>query len=329
MRVLVTGAFGFLGGRLAEHLRAGGAEVVLSGRAIPERAASWAEGFEVRLADLQDPAQIRALPRGTDAVVHLASLDEHEAAADPERALVISAGATRRLLDATRASGGTRFVFFSTFHVYGPTVTMGGAQGPPHAPLVRQVIDEDTPTRAAHPYSIAHLAGEGFCRQAHAAGLPSVILRVSNGYGAPTRVDVDRWTLAHNDFCRQAVRTGRIVLKTSGAQPRDFVWVGDVARAAELILAAPREALGEGVFNVGGSHSLSILALAELVRARATLALGREVTIERPVSSGGDAPIPPVTLSVARLRALGYAPTDRLADETDRLLRLLLEDARA
>lgn len=312
MRVLLTGAFGFLGGRIAEHLRAGGAEVVLSGRSIPPRAAGWAQGFTVRLGDLLDPAQIGALPGGLDAVIHLASLDENEAAADPEQALLVSAGATRRLLAAAREAGASRFVFFSTFHVYGPSA--------PHGPTR---IDEDTPPRAAHPYAIAHLAGEGFCRQAHAAGLPCAILRVSNGYGAPTRADVDRYTLAHNDFCRQAVRAGRIVMKTPGAQQRDFVWVGDVARAAELVLEAPREALGEGVFNVGGERSLSILALAELVQARARSVLGREVAIERPPGEG--APAPPVELSVARLRRLGYAPADRLADETDRLLRLLEE----
>src|SRR6185437_3000892 len=175
VRVLITGAFGFLGGRLAEGLRAAGAEVVISGRRVPRSAEAWAHGFEVRLGDLLDADVPARLMRGVDAVIHLASLDENEAVQTPELALAVSGDATRRLAAAARAAGASRFVFFSTFHVYGPT-----------AP---NVIDEETPTKAAHPYSIAHLAGEGYCRQAYLAGFPAVVLRVSNGYGCPTRVD--------------------------------------------------------------------------------------------------------------------------------------------
>jgi len=306
MRVLLTGAFGFLGGRIAERL-AREHEVVLSGRAVPAPLATWAQRFETRCADLIGESDLRALVRGADAVLHLAALDEHEAHGRPLEALAVSAEATRRLVEACRHEAVARFAFASTIHVYGS--------------LTGAALTEDSPTRAAHPYAIAHLAGEGFCRQAFAAGYPCVILRLSNGYGCPVWRAVDRWSLAHNDFCRQAVATGAIRLASPGQQQRDFVWVDDIAQAAARVLAAEPARLGDGVFNVGGDQLLTIRELAQRVQARAELALGRAIAVEWPAS---DTPAgPPVRFAIDRLRALGFAPSDHLDEETDRILALI------
>jgi len=304
VRLLLTGAFGYLGGRLATAWARDGFEVVLSGRRRPASAA-WAQAFEVRLGDVTAPRDVAMLTDGVDAVVQLASLDEHEAAADPARALAVSAEATGALLDASANSGVSRFVFFSTYHVYSPR---------PGEP-----IDELTATSPTHPYAVAHLAGERMCIE-HGT-LDAVVLRVTNGYGAPMTSDVDRWTLAHNDFCRQAVRDGRIVLKTAGSQHRDFVWVEDVAHATALVLLATASEL-QPVYNLGGEASRSIASVAELVRARAQDRLGRPIRLDRPPKT--ERTETPVHYSIERLKHLGFTPSDAMTEETDRLLALLV-----
>jgi len=305
VRLLVTGAFGYLGGRLATAWARDGFDVVLSGRRVPASAA-WSQAFEVRLGDLTSPRDIAALTDGVDAVIHLAALDEHEATADRARALAVSGEATGALLDASAASGVSRFVFFSTYHVYSPR---------PGEP-----IDEHTATSPSHPYAVAHVAGERQTFEKR-GGLDAVVLRVTNGYGAPMTADVDRWTLAHNDFCRQVARDGQIVLKTPGLQHRDFVWVEDVARATALVLRAPASVL-HPVYNLGSNTSRSIASVAELVRARAQERLGRPIGLERPPAA--DPTETPVSYSIDRLERLGFKPSDGMTEETDRLLALLV-----
>lgn len=309
MRVLLTGGFGYLASRMADSLTHAGLDVVLSGRSVPSAAAAWAKRFEVRRADVLEPETHAALLRGIDVLVHLASLDELEAEKVPSRAVEVSGEGTRLMLLAARAAGVKRTIFFSTLHVYGPT-----------AP---STIDEETPTKAAHPYAIAHLTGEGYCRQAQARGEDVVVFRVSNGYGAPAWREVDRWTLAHNDFCRQAIEHKKIVLRSAGLQHRDFVAIDDIASATHLVAAAPRDAIGEGVFNVGGRLSLPIHEIARRVQASVEARLGVACPIERPAPPPGPPPTP-VDYRIDRLSRLGYAPTDQLAVETDRLLDLLL-----
>lgn len=299
MRILVTGASGYLGGRLVPALRARGHTVTPSARR--------ALGPIVAL-DILDRHALTIGLDGHDAVLHLASLDEHEAARDPAQALLVSGEGTRLVLETAARLGVPRVVFLSTYHIYGLA----------HPALV----DEDVAPRAAHPYAIAHLAGEGYCRAAARTGHPqAIVLRLSNVYGAPADRSVDRWTLAHNDLCRQAAENGRIVLRGDGSDHRDLVWVEDVATAIDLVLAARPESLGEGVFNVGGDRILSVGDLAQYVSKRARAILGRDVPVDRGVSD--TAPRAPFRYAIDRVAALGYVPRDGLQRETDEVLRLI------
>jgi UDP-glucose 4-epimerase len=304
VRVLITGAFGYLGGRLIEAQKQA---TVLGARAVPAWAAHRYAGREIRLLDVLSAEQAHSAVIGIDAVVHLASLDENEAALDPDLAIRVSGEGTRRMLAACRAAEVKRFVYLSTFHVYGPDTA---------SPL-----DEDAPLRPVHPYAIARLTGEGYCYENNrrAGSTQAIVLRMSNGYGAPVDAAIDRWTLAHNDFCRQAFSQSRIVLKTSGIQHRDMVAVGDVAQAIDLVLA--KERLEHDVFHVGGGRSLSMLDLANRVRSRAEQRFGTPIQIERPL--GGGEIDEPVRFSISRIEALGYICHDAIDAETDRLFELL------
>lgn len=307
MRVLLTGAFGYLGGRIAERLRAGGAEVVLAGREPPPGARKFIQPYEVRHFDVLDSQAVTMGCGGVDAIVHLAALDEREAAAAPDQARRVSEQGTATLLRAAEQHGVKQLVFFSTFHVYGKTSS--------------EVIHEDLPLVPTHPYAVAHWAGEEVCR-VHRGNCSTTCLRVSNGYGAPLWRDVDRWSLAHNDFCRQAIVNGMIRLSSSGTQHRDFVWVEDVAQALELVLAAPSRPEDPRVLNVGGALSLSIFDLAQRVSRVAEEILGHAVPIERPEPTEQSQGVP-VRYSIQRLTAAGYEPSDRIDTETRRILALL------
>jgi UDP-glucose 4-epimerase len=309
MRVLITGGLGYIGGRLSLALaEVGGFELRLATRRAPEAWPRWARAMEVVRADPADPSALDRLCRHADAVIHLAGANEHASAADPAQALLDTALGTLALLQAAERQGVQRFVYMSTAHVYG-------------APLVGR-IDELTLPRPVHPYAITHRTAEDFVLAARDRGLiQGLVLRLSNGLGAPADPLIDRWTLAGNDLCRQAARDGRLVLQSSGLQQRDFIALSDVGRAVLHVLGLSAEGWGDGLFNLGGERSLSILRLAEIIAARSAIVLGAVPPIEHPPASP-EARVPKLDYRIDRLKRTGFAPVAGLEDEIDRTLTL-------
>lgn len=293
-RILVTGGLGYVGGRVVAHLaREFGSDHVRIGARDTSRCPDWAQAIEIVEADVRDATALRMAMAGVDAVVHLAAVDENESRRDPDLALAVNGRGTRLTVEAAATYGVRRFLYVSTFHVYGPN-----AASP---------ISEDSPTRPTHPYAITHHVAEDFVYgAAHDYNIEAIIMRLSNGFGFPMDDGVRRWTLVFNDLCYQAVSSGRLVLRTPGADERDFIPLEDVARATGHLLSLPAEALGNGVFNVGTGRSLSIRAVAEFVAARFFYCRGRRVSIEAP-EPRESIPGENVRFDVSKLLATGFS----------------------
>ncbi len=116
---------------------------------------------------------------------------------------------TQFLLEATIESRASKIICFSTAHVY-----MSPLSG---------VIDEFVIPSNDLPYSRQHLAREKLVLSSNANGsLNSVVIRLSNSFGAPVHSNVDCWSLLINDLCKQLVTTGKIILRSDGTERRDF-----------------------------------------------------------------------------------------------------------
>ncbi|HEU4537461.1 MAG TPA: SDR family oxidoreductase [Polyangiaceae bacterium] len=311
-RVLVTGGFGYIGGRLCLELaRSPSRRLAVTTRARRDGPPAGLPPVDVVRANPLSADDLARACEGADAVVHLAAANEIDSARDPEAALAFTTLSTLKLLAAARAAGARRFVYLSTAHVYG-------------APL-RGRITEETPPKPSHPYAITHRAAEDFVRAEHDAGrLEGVVLRLSNAFGAPAHAGVDRWTLVTNDLARQLATTGRLALKTAGLQRRDFIPLGDAAAAVAHALALPRPALGDGVFNVGGAP-MRVVDLAERFAAAAARVLGRPLALERPAPGPGDAS-DELDYRCDKLLATGFAPRGDVDGELEALARLALAE---
>jgi UDP-glucose 4-epimerase len=296
--VVVTGAGGYLGGRVVEHLVASGT----STRALTRCPAPWlaTPTTEVDLA-----ADIDALVptlEGAAAVVHLAGTNEAQARDDPERALTSTILAARRVADACLAAGVKRVVYVSTVHVYGAALMPGST------------ITEATVPEPRAGYAIARLAAEHVLA---GAGIDTVVLRLTNGVGAPTAPQVDRWSLVVNDLCRQAVATGELRLHTDGLQHRDFVALADVCRV--VAAAADPARVPAGTYNLGSGRPRTVRAVAEAVQRAVERTTGTRPPLHAPVP--GRAPSASFTVDAGRLAALGLRaeiPLDAAIDETVR-----------
>lgn len=322
-RVLVTGGRGYLGGRVVRELVRGDGPawtVAVTSRAAAEPDDDEALG--VRAWDLAAPVPAE-LCQGVDAVVHLAAPNELVAGRDPEAAVELTVNATVRLLRAAREAGVRRFVFMSTAHVYG-------------APLAGP-LDEATLPRPTHPYAIAHRAAEDFVLAARdRRELDALVIRLSNGFGAPVRPEVDRWTLLVNDLCREAATRGTLTLKTAGLQERDFVPLADVARAVRHLLEVDAAALGDGLINLGGAadggSASTVLAMAARVAERAAVVLGRRPELRVGPRGPSDVALAPLRYRSQRLAATGFrwrGDVDAELDATLALCRDAFGSARA
>ncbi len=205
MKILVTGATGKVGSRLAKRLAQRGDHV----RALVRDRARGADLLEGRVelveGDLQDPSSLEAAVRGVDVVVHCAAFFR---GATAEQAHAVNDVGSRHLANAARAASVKRFIFTSTGLVYGRN---GG-----------RLAREDDPCSPVDAYPVSKLAAEQFLLALE--GLDVRVLRLPFVYG-----DGD----AH---IAEAVPMMR------GFSPAQRMSIGhhaDVAQAVALLLDAP------------------------------------------------------------------------------------------
>jgi UDP-glucose 4-epimerase len=232
MRLLVTGATGFLGSQAASLFQEKGHEVVrLARRGGAERAGVAAD---VR-CDAGDPAA-RGLISGCDAVLHFAGIpDPARARQDPARAVRENAGTTLNLLEGC-AEHGAGLVYPSTLRA---------ALDPP-----------------PDPYAHSKRLGEEACRL-HAA--PTLVVRLTSVYG-PGQVASEGATGAIASFAARALAGEPLVIAGDPKRSRDFVYVGDAVAAIEALVTDGR--WNETVLVASG-RSTPLSAAAELVREAA------------------------------------------------------------
>lgn len=312
--ILITGGLGYIGGRIASYFSKArpGVKIVLATRRNPEECPAWATRMNLKKIDFKDTKSLLSSLEGVDAVIHLAALNEKESKNDPLSSIDVNIKGVYSLLKASVEVGVERFIYFSTFHVYGKN-TSGQ-------------VTERTPTRSAHPYAFTHLAAEGvvdFFRVE--SEVKTLIFRLSNGYGCPMDLGVNCWTLVFNDLCLQAVRDGRIALRTSGQQHRDFIALNDVARAVEHMFFVAPDSWGDGLFNLGGRNSLRVLDVAHRIAAVFEKKFcGRKIPINIPASNERET-VYPVDYSIEKLYGTGFSLLGDMDQEIARTIDAVRE----
>jgi UDP-glucose 4-epimerase len=300
VRLLVTGAGGYLGGRLCARLKD---REDIEVRALVRRDAPWVAADDTVTGDLPT-ADLQAVRAGVSTVVHLAGANETTAHADPDAALTGTTVGTRRLGAAVGA--GTRVVYVSTVHVYGAALSDGAT------------VDVSTVPQPRHPYAVARLA----CEHLLAGGDGDlVVLRLTNSVGAPVDHRIARWTLVANDLCRQAAVTGRLVLRTHGLQWRDFIHQDDACDA--VVAALTPATVPAGTYDLGTGVPMTVRALAVTVQSAFERLTGIRPELEAP-DPPADVPVP-VTVDVSRLAALGLRPQRSVEAAIDETARFCLD----
>ena len=225
-RVLVTGASGFIGGRIVERLASEQASVRALLRDFAGGVRIARHPVELARADVTDLRAVCEAATGCDVIIHCAYGTHGDAA---ERRAVTVEG-TRNVLEAAVRTGARRVVHLSTVMVYGV----------PSAPVLRETL----PRRASgDAYGDAKLEAEELAFRYHRErGLPVSIIQPTAVYGP--------FGLAWTERVLKQLRSGLVPLIDGGAGVCNAVYIDDVAEAV-LLAADRKQAVGEA-FLISG-----------------------------------------------------------------------------
>jgi UDP-glucose 4-epimerase len=300
-RVLVTGGAGFIGSHVAEAFLEAGWTVEIIDDLSSGRRENLPGAARFHEGDIGDERARGIIMDGKfDAICHLAAqIDVRRSIADPIRDGRINVLGTLNLLDAVRESDRpTRFIASST----------GGAI---YGDFVEPPSVEEAPKEPVAPYGVSKLSMEYYLASHNRLhGTETLALRYTNVYGPRQDPHGEAGVVAI--FCGRLLEHRAVTIFGDGRQTRDYVFVGDVARANVAAATKPLPPAG-GVdaraFNIGTSRETSVLELARV--------LGSVADSEAPVEH---APARPGELQRSAVRAdkaatwLGWRPEISLRD---------------
>jgi UDP-glucose 4-epimerase len=292
MRVVVTGAAGFIGSNLVDHLLESRHHVIgfdnfSTGQAKFLEGARARPNFYLVRGDLLEPAEIGKAVEGADLVVHLgANADVRFGTDHPRKDLEQNVIATHNLLEAMRQAGVRRIAFSSTGSVYGEATVF---PTPEDAPFPLQTSLYGASKLAAEGLIAAYCEGFGF---------RGTVFRFVSILG-------ERYSHGHVfDFCKMLhADPTKLRVLGNGRQRKSYLHVSDCVAA--IMLAIEKGPRGYSVFNLGTDEYCEVRESIGWICSRLGL------TPELHFTGGdrgwvGDNPF--IFLDCARIRALGWRP---------------------
>lgn len=297
MNFLVTGGAGFIGSHVCERLLHAGHAVwafddlnnfydpqIKRGNLRDIQA--LAKPFTFVQGDITDVAALTELFHEVkfDQVIHLAArAGVRPSVEQPALYQRVNVEGTVHVLETARRHGVKKLILASSSSVYGVNAKVPFAEGDPIF-------------SAISPYAASKLACESLGHvYHHLYGLDVVMLRFFTAYGPRQRPD-----LAIHKFTRLIHEGKPIPVFGDGNTARDYTYVTDIA---EGVLASTQREFGYEIINLGGSQTVTLSRLIELIET----ALGRKAVLDRQPLQPGDVPITCADVSKARAR-LGYQP---------------------
>lgn len=304
MRVLVTGGFGYLGGRIAKFLLDEGYDIVLGSR-MKKSVPQWAAKANVVSLDWEDDNLLRKVCSGVGSIIHCAGMNARDCALDPVSALKFNGVATSKLVRACKETRVSKLVYLSTAHVYS-------------SQLMGKITEETCPSNK-HPYATTNLAGENALLNEpnNSEGFSRIILRLSNGVGTPIHKNVDCWDLLVNDLCKQSVKNKKLIVNSSRTTQRDFFPINLLGDTILSILK--QDKLNDSVINVCSSRGSTLEEIANIICERSKIILDHRPDVEYK-SEKKSSEINNLLISGDLLKK--YTATERnIIDEIDKLLK--------
>ena len=294
-KALVTGGAGFIGSHVADLFLANGWEATVVDDLSSGKRENLPPDAKFHEIGIFSPELVRLVSEQRfEVIAHLAGqIDVRKSVADPIGDATTNILGTINLMEALRATDGkSRVVFTST-----GGVLYGDFNTPPNL--------ETYPKDPESPYAIAKLSTElylAYYGRVH--NMESAAVRFGNVYGPRQDPHGEAGVVAI--FCGRILNNRPLTIFGDGLQTRDYVYVGDVARAVYLAATMPlpeKERLDARAFNIGTGKGTSVIEIAKLLQDTA----GSNVPVEFAPHRPGEQQESFVNADKAR-KVLGWEP---------------------
>ena len=310
MKILLTGATGFVPSNLVLHFYQQGDDVIAFDRNPPEDRLTrelgpgWEERVTFVQGDVRDAAQLARLfeKHHPTQVVHASAITpslEMERA-DPRLVLDVNAASTISLLHLAAQHGVERFVYFSSISVY------------ERRDAPSYVVDEDGPLhRGDRMYPLSKITAERLCHWAvEHYGIDVRIVRPGTVYGPYERPTFARKNMSSPCLGAHLALAGEVLKPNAPQVSQCFIHAMDVAKGVRLILTTPE--LAHDTFNLAGEpvpQERMIKAIVAAVPGARVEWVATEADANIPLSAGSGQ----ITFDNSRIwRETGFQPTYRI-----------------
>ena len=250
--ILITGATGYLAGKLAYYLKLHGHKIKLASSKKDLLFSTQLVDCEKVYIDLTNSELIQKALTGCTSVIHCASMDYDASIKNPSKAREINEDGTQKIVEIVKNKNIKKFIYLSTMHVYGSNL--------------KGQVNESTITLPENLYSETHLNSEKIINDKLIKSNTSFInIRLSNVISSPLEKNSSCWKLAFHDICLQSILNRKIELNTDGSQFRDFVSIKPLQNVIKEFIEQNKNS---GTYNLGCGNSITILELAEKVSCK-------------------------------------------------------------
>ncbi len=260
MKILITGAAGFLGSHLSEKYVNEGHVVyaldnLMNGNLNNIRTLLHKKNFKFIHDDIRRDDLYSILPTDLDAIIHLAAqIHVDRSIVNPGETFKINVEGTLKILEFSRINDINKILYASTSEVYGSAE---------YAPM-----DEKHPLSAKHPYGVSKVAADRLCysyNETYDLGVD--IVRCFNLFGPKQKDNGYGGVIAI--FLNRVLQNKPPIVYGDGEQTRDYMFVNDAVYAYDSVLKSEKNP-GKNGINFGSGKEISINNIAEIIIEKAS-----------------------------------------------------------
>ena len=253
MRILISGASGYLGARLCNELKKEHHVIAITRNPDKFNLFNQKIADEIIILKRFDHNFLeKVIDSKPEIFIHLISLDSKNSNSNPLNSFDVNVGNTFKLLNHLKDSKTLKkFIYFSTIHVYNSSL---------------EKIDELTKPNPNNFYSLTHFLSEEIINYFNKeANFKCINLRLSNSYGEPVFENENCWKLVVNELVKTANEKKVISLNGEGLTSRDFIHYSDICDAINKLIILDNSKFNHNTYNLSSGNSLLLIELAELI----------------------------------------------------------------
>ena len=250
MRILITGASGLLGGRLANHLHQQKKYILtMLSRNAEEHDCLKNYGSVINI-NWEDQNQLNNILKNIDVVVHASGPSAQQCSNDPINQISLYKKYTQNLLKAIKLNKISKVILLSTIHVY--------SEKP------EGYIDEESSLTNNHPYALSKIAVEDLFNKYPRSDTKLYILRLSNCYGYPVTKSENCWNLFVNNICKMSINNDSLIINNNPYDKRDFLPISFFCEVISQIIKNNK--IKNGLYNLTSGETTELIEFSNYIK---------------------------------------------------------------